>query len=369
MRRSSPAAIASTSARVSGQGIAPSGSPGSRPRAITRSVPPGATSVRSARAAVARAPGGSTWSVYVSTTRSKAARHAGGGSSRSAATHAAGEAGKRARPRDGRRRDVEGDDVEAAPGELRGVVPEARADVEGVPAARRRVGVEPLDEMRVRNEVRPRDDGGARLRLAVERLEPAERVAACDRVLRQRPCPGAVHGRPSITRPFAKNGRRRMKASMRIPSRIAALAALAWLASPARAADVHVGINIGVPPPPVIALPSPPPLVVVPTTPAVRYAPGVDVNLFFYGGRYYTFHRGAWFVAPLFSGPWVHVPRPRVPHALLVVPARYYRVPPGHWRKTFARADRHHRGRGHGWRGHFHGHGGHGHHHGHGRHR
>jgi hypothetical protein len=160
-----------------------------------------------------------------------------------------------------------------------------------------------------------------------------------------------------------------MKASMRIPSRIAALAALAWLASPARAADVHVGINIGVPPPPVIALPSPPPLVVVPTTPAVRYAPGVDVNLFFYGGRYYTFHRGAWFVAPLFSGPWVHVPRPRVPHALLVVPARYYRVPPGHWRKTFARADRHHRGRGHGWRGHFHGHGGHGHHHGHGRHR
>jgi hypothetical protein len=101
------------------------------------------------------------------------------------------------------------------------------------------------------------------------------------------------------------------------------------LATPAHAADVHVGINIGIPAPPAIVVPSPPRLVVVPSTPAVQYAPDVGANFFFYGGQYYTYNDGNWFIASAYNGPWVyarHVPRP-----LLVVPARYYHAPPRYY--------------------------------------
>lgn len=112
---------------------------------------------------------------------------------------------------------------------------------------------------------------------------------------------------------------------------------------PVQAADVHIGINIGVPPPPAIVVPAPPRLVVVPTTPAVRYAPDVSANFFFYGGSYYTFNDGAWFVASAYDGPWTYVERVYVPRPVLVVPYRYYRVPPGHLRHA------------HGYHGHPHG--------------
>lgn len=122
-----------------------------------------------------------------------------------------------------------------------------------------------------------------------------------------------------------------------------ALAALLWSGT-ALAADVHVGINIGIPAPPSIVFPAPPQLVVVPSTPAVRYAPEVDANLFFYRGRYYTLHDGAWFAAPTYSGPWGYVERVRVPRAVLVVPARYYRVPPSRMRRAYDRPREQHRG-------------------------
>lgn len=116
---------------------------------------------------------------------------------------------------------------------------------------------------------------------------------------------------------------------------------------PAVAGDVHVGINIGVPPPPVVVGP-PPALVAVPTTPAVSYAPDVAVNLFFYGGHYYTFEHGAWFVAPTYGAPWTYVERVHVPRPVLVVPTRYYKVPPGHWKKMYGDRRGKHRGRDHG---------------------
>jgi hypothetical protein len=74
---------------------------------------------------------------------------------------------------------------------------------------------------------------------------------------------------------------------------------------------------------------APPPLVVVPGTP-VYYAPALSVNFFYYGGRYYTFHEGAWFSAIAYNGPWVFAPVARVPRPVLAVPVRYYKVPPGH---------------------------------------
>ncbi|MGH7893228.1 MAG: hypothetical protein ACREQL_01085 [Candidatus Binatia bacterium] len=104
---------------------------------------------------------------------------------------------------------------------------------------------------------------------------------------------------------------------------------------PAHAADVQVGINIGIPAPPALVVPALPRLVIVPTTPAVQYAPDLSVNFFFYGGSYYTFSDGAWFVASAYNGPWAYVERVRVPRPVLIVPYRYYRMPPGHSKKLY----------------------------------
>ncbi len=69
-------------------------------------------------------------------------------------------------------------------------------------------------------------------------------------------------------------------------------------------------------------------MVVVPGSP-VYYAPDANVNLFVYGGRYYTFHEGAWFVGPKHGGPWTFVAVDRVPRPVVAVPVKYYRVAPG----------------------------------------
>src|SRR5207247_9380016 len=105
------------------------------------------------------------------------------------------------------------------------------------------------------------------------------------------------------------------------------------LAAPARAADVHIGINIGVPPPrPPVVVEAPPPLVVVPRTP-VYYAPSLPYNYFYYGGLYYTLHDDHWFYAASFNGPWSFVTVERVPRPILAVPVGYYHVRPEHWKK------------------------------------
>ncbi len=131
--------------------------------------------------------------------------------------------------------------------------------------------------------------------------------------------------------------------------------AVAAAAGPSHA-GVNVDINVGLPlpppvavPPPPVAVPVPPPvaiavpppivapvpprLVVVPGSP-VYYAPAVPVDLFFYGGRYYRRYRDAWFSAAYYDGPWHHVAYARVPGSLMAVPGRYYKIPPGHWRRS-----------------------------------
>lgn len=106
------------------------------------------------------------------------------------------------------------------------------------------------------------------------------------------------------------------------------------------AADVHVGVNIGVPPP--IVLEAPPRLVPIPGAPAVSYAPDVQVNVFSYGGRYYALNDGGWYSGAPGHGGWVVVPRGRVPGPVLAVPAYYRRTSPGHWER-YRHHDRHHR--------------------------
>jgi hypothetical protein len=131
----------------------------------------------------------------------------------------------------------------------------------------------------------------------------------------------------------------------------AAVAVLLGAALPA-SADVHVGINIGVPPPPVVALPAPPPLVVVPGSP-VYYAPEVPYNFFYYGGAYFVFNDGYWYSSRSAHGPWAYVQH--VPPPVLRVPVHYYHVPPGHLKHGYNEHGYHEHGHGHG-RGHGHGH-------------
>src|SRR5712692_5995378 len=101
--------------------------------------------------------------------------------------------------------------------------------------------------------------------------------------------------------------------------------AIATLMGAAGSAAAQVSVNIG------INLPAPPRLVVVPGTP-VMYAPGVEANYFFYGGQYYVFANGGWYVGPRHNGPWGVVAPEFVPRPILAVPVSYYRVPPPHWK-------------------------------------
>ncbi|HXJ79368.1 MAG TPA: hypothetical protein VMS64_11890 [Candidatus Methylomirabilis sp.] len=101
--------------------------------------------------------------------------------------------------------------------------------------------------------------------------------------------------------------------------------ALALVGSPGlgqAAVSVNIGINLS----------APPSFVTVPGSP-VAYAPAVPANYFFYGGQYYVFTNGAWYVAPRYNGPWVAVAPIYVPRPILSVPVKYYRVPPPHWKQ------------------------------------
>jgi hypothetical protein len=150
-----------------------------------------------------------------------------------------------------------------------------------------------------------------------------------------------------------------MSARMLFAGTVGVAAMALWL-SAAVAGDVRIGVNIGVPTPPVpvvvapappvvvappapvvvvapppIAFAAPPALVLVPGSP-VYYVPSANLNVFVFGGRYYSFHEGAWFIAPNHSGPWAMVPAGRVPQPVLAVPHAYYKVPPGHAKKISA---------------------------------
>ena len=110
--------------------------------------------------------------------------------------------------------------------------------------------------------------------------------------------------------------------------------ALAFLAPSSATAHVQIGVQIGIPlPPPVLV--APPPFVVVPATPAVSYAPSVPYDVFYYGGRYYAWQNG-WFVAAGPGRPWTYIETARVPRPVFIVPARYYKIPPGHLKKLYA---------------------------------
>ena len=107
---------------------------------------------------------------------------------------------------------------------------------------------------------------------------------------------------------------------------ITAMAMAAMLVGPlASTSSAQVSVNIG------INLPGPPQLVAIPSSP-VRYAVNADANFFFYGGEYYVFSDGIWYVSPAYNGPWVVLAPEFIPQPILFVPVQFYRRPPPAWR-------------------------------------
>jgi len=75
-------------------------------------------------------------------------------------------------------------------------------------------------------------------------------------------------------------------------------------------------------PPPALAVAAPPRLVAVPDSP-VLYGPNATFTLLAYGGRYYSFHNGAWFFATGPGGSWHPIASTRVPKPVRAVPTEF----------------------------------------------
>ena len=125
----------------------------------------------------------------------------------------------------------------------------------------------------------------------------------------------------------------------------AAVAAAIGFSGPARA-EVSVSINLG-PPPIVVA--EPPGVVLIPQS-QVYFVPDPQIDVFFYGGYWWSPRGDRWYRARAYNGPWGVIERSRVPRAVIYVPrdyrARYERerhFPYGQWKKEHSRWDRQNR--------------------------
>src|SRR5262245_53067012 len=77
--------------------------------------------------------------------------------------------------------------------------------------------------------------------------------------------------------------------------------------------------------------PSRPPLVVGPGIQRAQPVPSEPDNLRLYDAQYWAFANGGWYVSSGYNGPWIVIAPQFVPRPVLLVPVRYYHVPPGHW--------------------------------------
>ena len=81
----------------------------------------------------------------------------------------------------------------------------------------------------------------------------------------------------------------------------------------AQAAEVHVNINIGAPPP--IVVYSAPTMVYL-REPAIYVAVGIPYDLFFVSGRYFYVRGNTWYRGPGYGGPWTPVVYRELPRGL-----------------------------------------------------
>jgi hypothetical protein len=94
------------------------------------------------------------------------------------------------------------------------------------------------------------------------------------------------------------------------------------------------------PPLPLLTIPAPPFVVVIPGT-YVYFVPDIALDLFFYHGHWYRPFADRWYRGTHYNGPWVVIPRHRVPPALLDLPRDYRRLPPGYHRIPHDRLMKH----------------------------
>jgi len=125
----------------------------------------------------------------------------------------------------------------------------------------------------------------------------------------------------------------------------AAVAAAIGYSGHARA-EVNVNINLGPPP---IVVSAPPAVVMIPHS-QVHFVPDPRIDVFFYGGYWWSPRGDRWYRARAYKGPWGAIDRRRVPPAVVYMPpdyrTRYGRerhVPYGQWKKEHSRWDRENR--------------------------
>lgn len=105
-----------------------------------------------------------------------------------------------------------------------------------------------------------------------------------------------------------------------------AAAVLALLVFPGRIpAEVKVNISVELPK---VVLPSAPNVFVIPGT--YIYLADSDAEILFFHGHWYRPHKGRWFRADDYNGPWISVAV--VPEELKGLPPGYRNIPPGHER-------------------------------------
>jgi len=122
----------------------------------------------------------------------------------------------------------------------------------------------------------------------------------------------------------------------------AAFAAAMGFSGPARA-EVSLIINLGPPP---IVVSAPPAVVMIPGS-QVHFVPDPNIDVFFYGGYWWSPRGQQWYRAKAYNGPWGMIEQRRVPPAVVYMPrdyrTRYERerpVPYGQWKKERSRYDR-----------------------------
>jgi len=125
----------------------------------------------------------------------------------------------------------------------------------------------------------------------------------------------------------------------------AAVAAVIGFSEPARA-EVSVNINLGAPP---IVVSAPPAVVMIPGS-QVHFVPDPKIDVFFYGGYWWSPRGEKWYRARAYNGPWGAIERRRVPPAVAYMPPDYRKryererhVPYGEWKKDRAQWDRENR--------------------------
>lgn len=109
------------------------------------------------------------------------------------------------------------------------------------------------------------------------------------------------------------------------------------------AAEVRIGVGINIGPPPIVVA-EPPEIVLVPGS-SVYFVPGLEFDVFFSNGYWWSPRGDRWYRARAYNGPWRVVERRFVPGPVIRVPHDYRRIY-GHERHIPYREWREHRGRG-----------------------